>query len=169
MNESKIIIFRPLTAPVLRHTACRVYSSQSGPWTPVLCILRSPPRPSQESERESQLVKIRDSCISSPLSSITDKADWILGYASNALICYCLRGSTPALLDSSWKQVSCWDEIRCNFNDPCPKTSYLELKNLNQKQQYRTWQKQEVRAWIANTIRTAQWLQHVTRFCLCNQ
>lgn len=72
-----MILFQPLIAPVLHHTACRVYSFQTGPCTPVLCILWSPPLPSQESETGGTvvLVKVRDTCISSPLSSITEKAD----------------------------------------------------------------------------------------------
>lgn len=69
------MLFQPLIAPVLHHTACRVYSSQTGPCTPALCIPWSPPRPPQESERDSHLVKVRDSCVSSPLSSITEKTE----------------------------------------------------------------------------------------------
>lgn len=45
-------ISKPLTAPVPRRTACRLYTSQSGPCTPAPCILGSPPRPALESERE---------------------------------------------------------------------------------------------------------------------
>lgn len=67
-------VSKPLTAPVQRRTACRLYTSQSGPCTPAPCILGSPPQPELESERRGRwggggLVKVRDSSVSSPLSS----------------------------------------------------------------------------------------------------